>query len=159
MTEDIQTPPAPSEITARVKRNARQVLLPAAVVLLAGWYLFHPISDPTTASEYAIAILAWSLRIGGIVLLGAAGICWTGALIGLVLDAVVSSCLAVVLTVSSLILLPAFRGGDWSGVIVGVIAAVYIRAAVGLWTDYGRLRAASVSAAPSVPANDDPASD
>ena len=79
--------------------------------------------------------------LGGILLIVVAGICYTGALVGFLLDAIVSTCLAIVLAVSAAVLLgdPAQR--DWNALVLAVFAAVYVRAAYTIWKDYAQLRA------------------
>ena len=139
MTEDFQTPPAPSEITARVKRNARQVLLPAALLILYGFFLAPQQSDPLLTQT--VTGIIWASRIGAAMLMVAAVLCRTGAVAGLMVDALTSSGLGAAFAAATGVL--ASRGFVlYDGVITAVFALVFLRAAWSLWQDYAAFRRA-----------------
>lgn len=133
-------------IAARVRRNAGQALFPAILVLVVGWGFMQPASHPETTAATVVAVMAWTLRIGGILLLIAAALCWTGALVGFLLDAMVSTCVAVGLIAATLVSVQSLLRGDLFVIVFAVFAALYVRAAIALWRDYGAMRAGTARA-------------
>jgi hypothetical protein len=119
----------------RVRRNAAQILLPAGLALVLGWVFLGLPESVGTVPLYVLAILVWTLRIGGIALLGVAAICRTGRPIGLLLDAIISSWFALALAAATVCLL-AYNATDLNGYVFAVLALVYMRAAWALWKDY-----------------------
>ncbi|UCG16048.1 MAG: hypothetical protein JSV19_12215 [Phycisphaerales bacterium] len=138
MSEDTPKTYGQSVVTARIKRNASQILLPAIVVLVLGWGFLARPESPDSLSDYVLVVLVWTLRIGGIALLGVAGICWTGALIGPLLDAIISSWFAIVLAATAACFI-AYNLADLMGYVFAIFAAVYARAAFTLWQQYPAL--------------------
>jgi hypothetical protein len=135
VTEDTHRTYEQSVVTARIKRNASQILLPAIVVLVLGWVYLVPPEDPDLLSDYVLVALVWTLRIGGIALLGVAAICWTGAPIGPLLDAILSSWFAIVLAATTACFI-AHDASDLRAYVFAIFAAVYARAALTLWREY-----------------------
>lgn len=119
----------------RVRRNAGQILLPAGLALLLGWVFLGTPDTVETVASYVLAILVWTLRIGGIVLVGVAAICRAGRPIGLLLDAIVSSWFTLTLAATAVCML-AVNATDLIGYVFAVLALVYARAAWALWKDY-----------------------
>lgn len=133
----------PAHVRERVKRNARQMLLPAVIVLFVGWFMFKPpLKAPSGLAETVVTVMIWVLRVGGIALIGAAFLCWMGHIAGMVLDAILSTSIAAALTAATLVHVPVLWSGGFDLVVLifAVFAAVYIRASVALWQDLHQLR-------------------
>jgi hypothetical protein len=134
----------------RVRRNAAQILLPAGLALLLGWVFLRPPETVNTVPSYVLTIMVWTLRIGGIVLLGVAAICRAGRPVGLLLDAIISSWFALTLAATAVCCL----GADPKtlvGYVFAVFAVLFGRAAWALWKGYPSVARAAA------PAGDGPA--
>ena len=159
MTEETPNTYEQSFVTARIKRNASQILLPALVVLILGWGYLVPPESLDSLSAYVLVVLVWTLRIGGIALLGVAAICRTGSPIGPLLDAIISSWFAIVLGAATVCFV-AYNPRDLMGYVFAIFAVVYARAALTLWKEYPTLSrvAAAQPDDPVVPSEESPPS-
>ncbi|MBN1512985.1 MAG: hypothetical protein JXB13_13300 [Phycisphaerae bacterium] len=143
------SPTTTASVAARVRSNAVNALLPAVLITLIGWLMFKPLENPSGVKETIVAGTIWILRFAGPVLLMTACIGRaTGRLLCFLLDAVVSSCVALALALTVVVISDELVKANLPVLIFAVFAAVYVRAAWSLWREYFVLRRVLVSAGP-----------
>jgi hypothetical protein len=115
------------------KRNAANTAVAAGLSLFYGWfYATIGISDDAFYN-FTVSCLFWTLRIGGLLLLIAAAICFLGRRGGLLLDAVFSGCIAVVMVLCAAYWMKA-DGFNSQNIIIFVFGILFGRAA---WFSWG----------------------
>ena len=88
-----------------VRQNAGSSLLEAVVMLLVGFYFLRGITGVSDSAVYngSVFVVAWTFRIGGLVLLAVALLCWVGWRQVLLVDAIVSGAIGVSFVVTGAI--------------------------------------------------------
>lgn len=141
------SPTTAASVAARVRSNAVNALLPAVLITVIGWLMPASVSkDPPELKEATIVGMIWTLRVVGPLLLVTAALGRTGALWCFLLDAILSSCVALALAVTVVVIFDELLQGSLNVLVFAVFAAVYVRAAWSLWKEYFVLRRALVPA-------------
>jgi len=138
MTELHSSPPPTADmIAARVRSNAVSSLLPAVLITVIGWLMPASVSkDPPELKETTIVGMIWTLRVVGPLLLVTAALGRTGALWCFLLDAILSSCVALALAVTVVVIFDELLQGSVNVLVFAVFAAVYGRAAWSLGNEF-----------------------
>jgi membrane-bound ClpP family serine protease len=144
------TPTIADRVADRVRRNAVNALLPAILITLIGWLLFNPLESPSGVKETTIAGTIWILRFAGPLLLVTAGLGRvTGRLWCFLLDTILSSCVALALALTVVVIFDELVKANLTVLIFAVFAAVYVRAAWSLWSEYFVLHRTVATAGPA----------
>jgi len=93
-----------AEIQERVRANVLSAAIGAGCLIYFGYFRS---GTPTVTNLFSAgdAVFVWTLRIGGVLLLLAALWCWTGMLLSLMADAIVSTAIGAGLIASALMMM------------------------------------------------------
>lgn len=127
--------------TEIVRRNATSSLLEAAVMLVVGFAFFNlpKLDEDATPAHYAWAIMVWTFRGGGLLMLGVSLLAYLGWPRAPFIDAVASIVLGLLLLISGGVLLV---DKQQTGLLVVLFGLMSLYAARGSWGAYQSVLAA-----------------
>jgi hypothetical protein len=132
-----------------VRRNATSSLLEAAVMLVVGFGFFKPpgLGPGAEPAQYAVAVVIWTFRGGGVLMLGIALLAYSGWPRTPLLDSITSIVIGLLLVVSGGVWLMA---GDTTALLIVLFGLMSLYAARGGWGAYGAVTAAMGTSPPPV---------
>ncbi len=126
----------PGVAREQMRQTAFSALLGAAMMLFVGFVFgLKGVGDSATYNT-SVDAFTWTLKVGGIVMLVAAGLCWSGWRGSLWVDAVLAGTIGLVLLGIAMV----WMGyGDYQGFLVLIFGAMFMHSALGSWRGHQSL--------------------
>ncbi len=127
---------------AVLNQTAMYAAIAAALMLFFGFLRPYDVAQGTRLYVTSVFATNWLLRIGGLSLLGAAILCWSGLTVGLAVDALVSAIVGLALSGVGIIWI---SDGDYEGLLFLIFALLFLSAARHSWTQFVALSRTAAS--------------
>lgn len=152
-------------MSQNAKYNASAAAIAAALMLYFGWVAggMQGAVDHGAAYDLSFKVFNWMLRIGGLAMVVTAIICYTGKVVGLLMEAITSAVCGILMLGCAATWLAFERSLDLNTLLVGVFSLTFLSAARHAWTMYkvdsgSTVRAVAMPVMPAEPVPPHPAS-